>query len=73
MLLHVELDRGLELPPDGIETGAGHGNADPHFENAVGEHRRGKKPAPGGRGHALENCSAQHFTSSQIFIDLARA
>src|SRR6202043_1273577 len=67
VLLHVKLDRGLELAADRGEAGAGHRHAHADFQNRIGGHGGTRdKSAGSGGGDALEYCSAQHDIPSLI-------
>jgi hypothetical protein len=66
MLLHIKLDRGCELPADGIEPGPGHGDAYPHLQDFLAGGATGKQADGSAGGHALEHCSPQHFVPSRF-------
>src|SRR6202043_1375382 len=61
VLLHVELDRGLELTADRGEAGTCHRHAHADFQNRIGgDSGASNEAAGGGGGHAHEHCSTQH-------------
>jgi hypothetical protein len=68
-LLNVKLDRGSQLPPDGIEARPRHGNADPHLENFLRTSGTGKNPGNGAGSYSFEHCPSQHCVPSSITAD----
>ena len=72
VLLHIKLQRGLQLSAPGAEAGAGQWHADADFERRVSGRGTGKQSARGGHRHSLKHGSAQHKTSSPFYVEPAR-